>query len=140
MRVEVAQIGWNEMIAHPFTGVGRTNFSDRNDIAPHFLPLEAGVTSGVIGFLVAAYLLWMLLWVVLRGPVGQTPVARLGLALCAAMFVNTLSEMGGPFTGLPRFALTLIAVVACRGELWPADDEPTDRPAERTSLDPTGSV
>ena len=56
--------------------------------------------------------------------------AFLGLALCAAMFVNTLSEMGGPFTGLPRFALTLIAVVACRGEVWPTLPQPRHEPAD----------
>ena len=50
------------------------------------------------------------------------------------MFGNALTETGGPFTGLPRFALLLISVVACRGETWPQHrDEPT--PAAEVSSD-----
>jgi hypothetical protein len=119
-RWNVAVDGARELAAHPLVGVGRTNFEDEYGLAPHFLPLEAGITAGVLPFLVAAYLLWCLFRVLLQGPVGRRPEAWLGLALCAAMFANTLTETGGPFTGLPRFSLLLIAVVACQGERWPS--------------------
>jgi hypothetical protein len=125
-RLDVNQQGLEELIAHPAFGMGRTNFAEKHEaengslLAPHFLPLEAGVTSGIVGFALAAVLLWTLLVVIWRGPVGRRPEAWLGLALCAAMFGNALTETGGPFTGLPRFALLLVAVVACQGEPWPA--------------------
>ena len=119
-RWTVAKNGARELADHPLVGVGRTNFEDEYGLAPHFLPLEAGITAGIVAFLVAAYLLWCLLRVLLQGPVGGRPEAWLGLALCAAMFANTITETGGPFTGLPRFSMLLIAVIACQGERWPA--------------------
>ena len=124
-RYDVNKQGIEELIANPIFGMGRTNFATKyrgengSLLAPHFLPLEAGVTSGIVGFALAAVLLGTLLVVIWRGPVGHRPEAWLGLALCAAMFGNSLTETGGPFTGLPRFALLLIAVVACQGEPWP---------------------
>jgi hypothetical protein len=128
-RWNVAVDGAQELVAHPLVGVGRTNFEDEYGLAPHFLPLEAGITAGVVPFLVALYLLWCLFRVLLQGPVGRRPEAWLGLALCAAMFANTLTETGGPFTGLPRFSLLLIAVVACQGERWPAAGRAPDETA-----------
>lgn len=122
-RWEVDKQGLEVIADHPLVGVGRTNFEDRYDLAPHFLPLEAGVTSGVIGLLVGGYLLLYLLSLVLRGPGSDAPSAWLGLALAGAMWSNTLIETGGPFTGLPRFALLLIAVIAARGEPWPSTDD-----------------
>lgn len=133
-RWNVAKDGARELADHPLVGVGRTNFEDEYGLAPHFLPLEAGVTAGIVGFLVAGYLLACLVWVLIQGPVGRRPQAWLGLALAAAMFGNSLTETGGPFTGLPRFALLLIAVVACQGERWPAlasaDELQADAPGE----------
>lgn len=134
-RWTVAKNGARELAHHPVVGVGRTNFEDEYGLAPHFLPLEAGVTAGIVGFAVAVYLLWCLVRVLLQGPVGGRPEAWLGLALGAAMFANTLTETGGPFTGLPRFSLLLIAVIACQGERWPsvgpADDEATAAPGDQ---------
>lgn len=138
-RFEVDQRGLEVMIDHPLVGVGRTNFEDQYALAPHFLPLEAGITSGVLGLVMAAYLLWTVLLIALRGPVGGRPAAWLGLALVAAMWSNTLVEMGGPFTGLPRFTLLLIAVVACRGEPWPADGD-EERSAEVPGALETASI
>lgn len=140
-RLEVDRQGVHELIARPLFGIGRTNFQHRHalDLAPHFLPLEAGVTSGIVGFLVALYLLYYLLVLVLRGPIGRRPSAWLGLALAAAMWSNTLTETGGPFTGLPRFSLLLIAVLACMGEPWPVDGEPP-RSEEARSREPEVEV
>ncbi|MBX3283865.1 MAG: hypothetical protein KF703_00835 [Actinobacteria bacterium] len=128
-RWTVAEEGARKLAEHPLVGVGRTNFEDEFGLAPHFLPLEAGITAGVVPFAVAMYLLWCLARVILRGPVGRRPEAWLGLALCAAMFGNTLTETGGPFTGLPRFSMLLIAVIACQGERWPAIDGSDDEEA-----------
>ncbi len=122
-RLEVNRDGIRELAAHPLVGVGRTNFEDEYDLAPHFLPLEAGITSGLLGFVVAGYLLVYLLVLVLKGPATNRPSAWLGLALAGAMWSNTLIETGGPFTGLPRFSLLLIAVLAARGEAWDEDDD-----------------
>ncbi len=129
-RWQVAKDGARELAEHPLVGVGRTNFEDEYGLAPHFLPLEAGVTAGVVGFVVAMYLLWCLVRVLLQGPVGGRPEAWLGLALGAAMFANTLTETGGPFTGLPRFSLLLITVVACQGEQWPSPAAVSPEPAD----------
>lgn len=125
-RWTVAKHGARELAEHPLVGVGRTNFEDEYGLAPHFLPLEAGITAGIVGFVVAAYLLWCLVRVLAQGPVGRRPEAWLGLALAAAMFGNTITETGGPFTGLPRFSMLLIAVIACQGERWPSPDGSDD--------------
>jgi hypothetical protein len=134
-RWNVAVDGAQELADHPLVGVGRTNFEDEYGLAPHFLPLEAGVTAGILGFAVASYLLWCLVRVLIQGPVGRRPEAWLGLALCAAMLGNSLIETGGPFTGLPRFSMLLIAVVACQGERWPSprgtDDESAEAPGDQ---------
>lgn len=125
-RLEVNAQGFRTLVEHPLVGTGRTNFEDQYDLAPHFLPLEAGVTSGVIGFLLGTALLVFVLILVLRGPVGRRPEAWLGAALGMAMWSNTLIETGGPVTGLPRFSLLLIALVACLGEPWPEESAPRD--------------
>jgi hypothetical protein len=137
-RWDAAIDGWNEMVEHPVTGFGRTAFEQKYDeLFPHFLPLEAGVTAGVIGFVTALFLVLLLLWVVLRGPVGRQPTAWLGLALCSAMFANTLLSTGGPLVGLPAFSLLLISVLACRGEPWPDDDRSaTPAPADPVPSQP----
>lgn len=144
-RVTVNKQGAQELLAHPLFGMGRTNFAQKHRpengslLAPHFLPLEAGVTSGIVGFAVALYLLGTLAMVIVRGPIGRRPASWLGLALCAAMFGNSLTETGGPFTGLPRFALLLIAVVACKGEPWEADGElATREPISESAEAPAG--
>lgn len=134
-RWTVAKNGARELAAHPLVGVGRTNFEDEYGLAPHFLPLEAGVTSGIVGFLVASYLLWCLIRVLLQGPRGRRPEAWLGLALSAAMFANTITETGGPFTGLPRFSMLLIAVAAAQGERWP--DAPGELAGDATAAEDT---
>ena len=120
-RWDVAVDGWNETIANPAVGIGRTNFEDKYELAPHFLPLEAGVTAGVGALLVASVLIGLMLVVVVRGPTGGRPSAWLGLALTSSMIGYALISSGGPFAGLPRFTLLLIAVLACRGEPWPPE-------------------
>lgn len=136
-RYKVNKAGLEVMLEHPVAGVGRTNFTKAHgNLAPHFLPLEAGITAGIVAFAVAMYLLWCVVKVLLKGPVGRRPEAWLGLALTAAMFGNTLTETGGPFTGLPRFSLLLISVVAAQGEAWPSTSDPGEEAtaeAEATS-------
>lgn len=128
-RLQVAKDGFHEMLQHPVTGMGDTRFYDRYGISPHFLPIDFGVTAGLLGFAVAAYLLGWVLSIALRGPARPTPSAWLGFALVSAISANTLTEAGVPFAGLSRVTLLAIAILASRGEPWPAGPEPEPEPA-----------
>jgi hypothetical protein len=116
-RWDVAVEGMRELRNHPLLGMGRTNFMDKYTIAPHFLPIDSGVTAGVLGFLVAAYLLFHLLRLLLRGPADRRPETVAGFAMLAAMCANTVTESYGPFIGLSRVSVLFLAVVAVKGQL-----------------------
>ena len=127
-RWKVAGQGWREMWNHPVLGMGRTNFMHRYTIAPHFLPIDSGVTAGLLGFAVAAYLLYLIGRLIWQGPADRRPETVTGFALLAAMGANTVTESYGPFIGLSRVSVLFLAVVAVKG-LHPAAGETPPPPA-----------
>lgn len=131
-RWDVAQQGWREMWNHPVLGMGRTNFMDRYTIAPHFLPIDSGVTAGLLGFAVASYLLFVILRLIWEGPADRRPETVAGFALLAAMAANTLTESYGPFIGLSRVSVLFLAVVAVKG-FHPSTGHQDDRATDPAS-------
>ena len=117
------------MLNHPVLGMGRTNFMDRYTIAPHFLPIDSGVTAGLLGFAVASYLLFVILRLIWQGPADRRPETVAGFALLAAMAANTVTESYGPFIGLSRVSVLFLAVVAVKGFHPTADEVSPDPPS-----------
>jgi len=135
-RWTVAVQGVHEMRLHPFLGVGRTNFMDRYGIAPHFLPIDSGVTAGILGFAVAAYLLWVVVKILIDGPADDRPVTTLGFVMIAVMFSNTITESYGPFIGLSRVTVLFLALAAVSGGESPDPGEPVPARRVARSRDP----
>jgi hypothetical protein len=54
------------------------------------------------------------------------------------MFAYALTAAGGPLVGLPAFTLLLVAVLACRGEPWPADERSGEKLAAPQEPSPAG--
>lgn len=111
-RVTVARHALHEMAAHPLIGIGNQAFADRYGILPHVVPLEVAVSAGIVGLVLALYLLWLLARCAWWGWNGNGPAPTLGAALAAIMVVFSMVEPAGPFIGVSRTTLLLLAVVA----------------------------
>lgn len=118
-RLDAASAGARALAEHPLVGPGEDAFLHAHPVLPHFLPLSLGVTAGVTGLLLGAALVGYLGVTILKGPVGRSPSAWLGLGLLSIMAVQTLTLPDGPFVRGRSITLLLVAVAACRGEAWP---------------------
>lgn len=117
-RVDIASTGWSTFLEHPVVGVGRQQFYTEHVIAPHFLPLESAVSAGVVAGLLATAVLLVTWAYMLAGP-KRSSYALFGSVMLAAMCANTLTETSGPYVGIPRLILLVIAIVATTGDNEP---------------------
>ena len=135
-RFDVFKHAWREIAAHPFTGLGRTNFKDRYVISPHNLALDSGVIAGLLGVVLGFALFGYAaaLWV--GGPRDRRPETIAAFVLLAAMLPNFFTETQGPFVGLGRIIVLLIALLTVTGHL-PTEDpavDPSPRPPDLSKL------
>lgn len=115
-RVDLNRAGWHTLLDHPAKGVGTYAFRRQNRLAPHFLPLDSGTAAGAAGFLIALAMVAWVAYLLVKAPRHTSRYALTGLVLAAAMFSDTFVEPNGPYVGLSRLPILLIALVAALGE------------------------
>lgn len=118
-RLRSIEYGVAQLVDQPLTGAGVDAYDARYDVRPHFIPLDASVTTGVIGLLIGSALFGLLVYLVARRPVDVTPSTMLGLAMLATMVIHALLTPSGPFSAVERITILLIGLVMLRGASVP---------------------
>lgn len=134
-RVESIGYGTEQLLANPLGGIGAQAYDAQYEVRPHFLPLNASVTTGILGFAIGALLVGLLVVLIVRGPIERTPCAMLGVALLSAMFVQTLLTPSGTFAAVERISMLLIGVGMLKG-----GSVPFPRVEERTLTSAPGGA
>lgn len=129
-RWTVFKAAWREIADHPVTGLGRTTFIDRYTISPHNLALDSGVIAGIVGLVAGIALLGYTVAQWLRGPGDGRPETITAFVLIAALLPSFFTETNGPYFGLVRMTIMVIAVLTVLGHL-PAQTDPTPDPRIR---------
>lgn len=138
-RLRSLRYGTEQLIDRPLTGIGAVAYGERYDVRPHFIPLEAGVTSGVLGLLLATGLVALLAWRVVRGPTRLDVSGILGVALLGVLLTQALLTPAGPFAGVPRLVVLLVATLMVHGESRPFGPRPSAEPGPgATAVDRAG--
>lgn len=120
-RIDIARTGMEEFLENPLVGVSRSWFIEEYTIAPHFLPADSAAMAGILGLVVATYLIGYLVVLVLRGPRNHTAAAVTGYLALVVMVANTSTDSYGPFVGVSRAMPLFLAVAAASGH-WANSD------------------
>lgn len=129
-RLDIAGRAFAEILADPLFGPGIGQFRTEHTLVPHFMPLTIGLTAGVAGLVLGFVVLGRLTGVVLRRPPVVDGRFVVGAALCAVLLANSLTEPTGPFSGVERVTILLIALLMCA---------PTNQRAEESTERVRGS-
>lgn len=131
-RVDSIEFGIEQLVEEPLTGLGVGAYDERFYVRPHFIPLDASVTTGILGLAIGSALVGLLIGLVFRGPSEWTPSSVMGLALLTTMLVQALLTPSGPFASVERILILLVATATRMGgsEPFARSNEPRGTPNE----------
>lgn len=133
-RGRAVKYGMEQIVEAPLAGLGTDEYDARYDVRPHIFPLNIAVNSGILGLIVGSALLLLLGWTAIRGPTDRAaPQGWLGTAVLAVFFTMACLTPSGPFAGVERLTVLLVAVVLARGGAWPDAAVPVDYQVGRMS-------